>query len=91
MEPTRGLTVHFTDGTKMSYGFPVQGMNNAAKQIILESFMKSPYLLVIADGVLTMFPVANIKAIQLPFDESMGQMSLPPHVIRDATVARGDL
>ena len=32
--------------------------------------MKSPYLLVIADGVLTMFPVANIRA-SLP-SASMG-------------------
>lgn len=91
MEPTRGLTVHFTDGTKMSYGFPVQGMNNAAKQMILESFLKSPYLLVVADGVLTMFPVANIKALQLPFDAGMDDVTLPQHAIRDATVARGDL
>jgi len=91
MEPTRGLTVHFTDGTKMSYGFPVQGMNSAAKQMILESFLKSPYLMVVADGVLTMFPVANIKAVQLPFDETAGKMELPQHVIRDATVTRGDL
>jgi hypothetical protein len=91
MEPTRGLTVHFTDGTKMSYGFPEQGKNAAAKQMILESFMKSPYLLVIADGVLTMLPVANIKALQMPWDESMQGMNLPQHVIRGATVTRGDL
>jgi len=91
METTRGLTVHFTDGTKMSYGFPEQGANNAAKQIILESFMKSPYLMVVADGVLTMFPVANIKAIQIPVDEGMAGIALPQHIIRDATVARGDL
>ena len=91
MEPTRGLTVHFTDGTKMSYGFPQQGANNAAKQMILESFLKSPYLIVIADGVLTMFPVANIKAVQLPVDDGMEGMNLPQHVIRGATVARGDL
>jgi len=91
MEPTRGLTVHFTDGTKMSYGFPEQGANNAAKQMILESFLKSPYLIVIADGVLTMFPVANIKAVQLPVDEGMAGMALPQHVSRGATVARGDL
>jgi hypothetical protein len=91
MDPTRGLTVHFNDGTKMSYGFPEQGANAAAKQMILESFLKSPYLILIADGVLTMFPVANIKAVQLPVDESTAGMTLPQHVIRGATVARGDL
>ena len=91
MEPTRGLTVHFTDGTKMSYGFPEQGANAAAKQMILESFLKSSYLIVIADGVLTILPVANIKAIQLPVDDGAAGMTLPQHVIRGATVARGDL
>ncbi len=91
MEPTRGLTVHFTDGTKMSYGFPEQGANAAAKQMILESFLKSPYLIVVADGVLTMFPVANIKAVQLPVDGDMTGMALPQHAIRGATVSRGDL
>jgi hypothetical protein len=91
MEPTRGLTVHFTDGTKMSYGFPEQGANVAAKQMILDSFLKSPYLLVIADGVLTMLPVANIKAVQFPVDESVAGMTMPQHVIRGATVSRGDL
>jgi len=91
MEPTRGLTVHFTDGTKMSYGFPEQGKNIAAKQIRLEQLMKSPFLMVIADGVLTAFPMVNIKAIQLPWDESLEGMNLPEHVVRGATVARGDL
>jgi hypothetical protein len=92
MEPTRGLTVHFIDGTKMSYGFPEQAANSAAKQIRMEEFLKSPYLMVIADGVLTAFPVANIKAIQMPVDEKMvDEVRMPAHVFRGATVTRGDL
>ena len=92
MEPTKGLTVHFNDGTKMSYGFPEQAANAAAKQIRLEELLKSPYLMVIADGVLTAFPVANIKAIQLPVEEKdANEVRLPAHVIRGATVTRGDL
>jgi hypothetical protein len=59
--------------------------------MILESFMKSPYLMVVADGVLNMFPVANIKAVQLPVDGDIDAMNLPQHVIKGATVARGDL
>jgi hypothetical protein len=92
MEPTRGLTIHFNDGSKMSYGFPEQAANAAARQIRLEEFLKSPYVMVIADGVLTAFPVANIKAIQLPVEEKMvDETRLPAHVIRGATVTRGDL
>ena len=90
MDPTHGLTVHFMDGTKASYTFPDQAPNEAARQLRLEEFLKSPYLLVIADGVFTMLPVANIKAIQRPVSENMKKTSLPKHVIRGATRARGD-
>ena len=91
MEPTRGLTVHFTDGTKMSYGFPQQSPNAAAKQLRLEEFLQSNYLMLISEGVLTMFPVANIKAIQLSVGEGTEEVKLPKHVIRGAVVTRGDL
>jgi hypothetical protein len=91
MDPKHGLTVHFTDGSKVSYGFPQQAANEAARQLRLEEFMKSSYLMVIADDVLTMFPVANIKAIQLPIGEGMKEVPLPKHVIRGATLTRGDL
>ena len=90
MDPTHGLTVHFMDGTKASYAFPDQAPNEAARQLRLEEFLKSPYLMVIADGVFTMLPVANIKAIQMPVSENMKKTALPKHVIRGATLARGD-
>jgi hypothetical protein len=92
MDPTHALTVHFTDGSKVSFGFPNQAANAAARQIRLEEFLKSPYLLVLAEGVLTAFPVANIKAIQLPVDDTMlRDVRLPGHVFRDAVITRGDL
>jgi len=92
MEPTQGLTVHFMDGSKLSFGFPNQAANAAARQIRFEEFLKSNYLLIIADGVLTAFPTANIKAIQLPVDEqAIQEVRLPPHIIRGATLTRGDL
>jgi hypothetical protein len=92
MEPTQGLTVHFMDGSKLSFGFPTQSANSAARQIRLEEFLKSNYLLVIADGILTALPVANIKAIQLPVDEELlKDVRMPAHVFRDATVTRGEL
>jgi len=88
---SRGLTITFMDGTKMSFGFPQQGANSAAKQLKIEEFLKSPYLLVIADGTLTMFPVVNIKSIQMPIGKEEGeQVRLPGHAIRNATLTRGD-
>jgi len=92
MEPTHALTVHFMDGSKVSFGFPNQAANAAARQIRLEEFLKSPYLLVVAEGVLTAIPVANIKAIQIPVNDAiMKDVRLPGHIIHDAVVTRGEL
>lgn len=92
MEPTRALTVHFMDGTKVSFGFPNQAANAADRQLRLEEFFKSPYLLVLAEGVLTAMPVVNIKAVQFPVDDATLQdVRLPGHVIRDAIITRGEL
>ena len=92
MEPTRGLTIQFNDGSKISYGFPEQALNAAARQLRMADFLKSPYLMVIADGVLNAFPVANIKVIQMAVDAKMVEdVKLPPHVFTGATITRGDL
>ena len=91
MEDSRGLTITFMDGSKISFGFPQQGMNAAAKQLKIEEFMKSPFLMVIADGTLMMFPVVNIKSIQMPVSqEEAEQVRLPGHTIRNATLTRGE-
>jgi hypothetical protein len=91
MDDSRGLTITFMDGSKLSFGFPQQGMNAAAKQLKIEEFMKNPFLMVIADGTLMMFPVVNIKSIQMPLGkEDIEQVRLPTHVIRNATLKRGE-
>ena len=90
MDADQGLTIHFMDGTKVSYAFPDQASNEAMRQLRLEEFLKSRYVMVVADGVLTMMPVANIKAIQMPVSEKMKKVTLPKHVIKGATLARGD-
>jgi hypothetical protein len=79
------------DGTKLSFGFPQQGANAAAKQLKIEEFLTNPFLMVIADGALMMFPVVNIKSIQMPLGkDDLEQVRLPKHVIRNATLTRGD-
>lgn len=76
MDTSRSLTLHFMDGTSMSFDFPEQTKNTAAKQLKLESFRDSNHILVEADGSLLMFPLVNIKYLQLttpgalPYDEA---------------------
>ena len=91
MDTNRGLTVIFTDGSKVSYGFPKQEANAAGQQLRLEDFLKSNYLMLVSEGVLTMLPVANIKAIQVAVGEGVEEVKMPKHVIRGATLTRGEL
>lgn len=87
MEKDRGLTVHFMDGTSISFDFPQQARNEVARKLLLEDIVQSPYLMVAADGALLMFPVANIKSIQLTGPTASSELvDLPAHVIRGATV-----
>jgi hypothetical protein len=64
MTRDRMLTLHFTDGTSISFDFPEQTRHAAAKRIMLENFLKSDNVVLEADGSLMVFPVANIKYIQ---------------------------
>lgn len=87
----RGLTITFMDGSKVSYSFPEQGANAAAKQLRIEELLKNPFLIVLGDGMLTMYPVVNIRSIQIPVDaQESEQVRLPAHTIRHARMTRGD-
>ena len=90
-DPKRGLTIHFNDGSKVSYTFTKATDDPAAMKARLAEVLKSPFLMVAGDGVLTTFPIANIKAIQLPINETEEAAGLPGTVIRGATLTRGDL
>jgi hypothetical protein len=90
-DPKRGLTIHFTDGSKVSYTFTKATDDPAAMKARLTEILKGAYLMIAGDGVLTTFPIANIKAIQLPIDENEEAAALPGTVIRGATLTRGDL
>ena len=90
-DPKRGLTIHFIDGSKVSYTFTKATGDPAAMKARLTEILKGAFLMISADGVLTTFPIANIKAIQLPIDENEEAAALPANVIRGATLTRGDL
>ena len=86
MEGGHTLTLHFIDGTRMSFDFPEQSKGVAGKQLRLDSFRDSDHVLIEADGNLLMFPMANIKYLQLsgslPFDEARP----PRDLIQGATI-----
>lgn len=77
------MTIHFNDGSKLTFEFPEQGANAAAKQIKLAEFMTSRHVIVEADGDILIFPIANIKYIALPGAKSGAGRgaALPKHAI----------
>jgi len=65
MPDKRGVTIHFTDGSKISLDFPRQTQNDAAAQLRLDDVLKKRYILCEADGALLMIPFDNVRYIQL--------------------------
>ena len=89
MAKDRMLILHFVDGNKLSFDFPEQTDIAAGKQIKIEDLLKGNHLVVEVEGSLLIFPVHNIKYIQLTlpgkgFDTS--SIRLPPHTIRGAVI-----
>ena len=64
MEEKRGLTIHFTDGTKMVLDFAKQTPNKMAAMLKLNDVLKKRYMLFEAEGTLHMIPFENVKYIQ---------------------------
>ena len=85
MAKLRFLKIEFMDGTSASFSFPLASENKAVKQVKLESFLKDRYLILHGEGKLTIFPVENIKSLQLSSgDDELEGIRLPPHAIVDA-------
>jgi len=85
----RILTLHFIDGTKLSFDFGEQVPNAAARKLKLEDFMASRHLVIEAEGSVMIFPVANIKymALSVPVLNAKGAAaSLPRHAIVGARI-----
>ena len=88
MATDRMLIVHFVDGNKLSFDFPEQTSIAAGKQIKFEDLLKGNHLVVEVEGSLLVFPVHNIKYIQLtlPGKGVDASVRLPPHTIRGAVI-----
>lgn len=80
MSVKRDLVIHFMDGTKVGYDFPKQVEPGASVIARMEKVLGQQYIAIEADGVLQLYPVYNIKSIQLyPVPART-----PDYVIRDA-------
>jgi len=80
----RRLTIHFTDGTNLSFAFPrpQEGPDYSVTQRVQE-LLKDQYLMIEVDGTVMLFPFANIKYIQV----SPAPDPLPANVIKGGTLA----
>jgi hypothetical protein len=65
MPDQRGLTIYFTDGTRMSLDFPQQTANEAAALMKFEDILKNRYMLFEAESTLLLVPFENVKYLQL--------------------------
>lgn len=65
MKDKRGITIHFTDGSKIALDFPRQTPNEAAAGLKLDDVLKKRYMLFEADSTLLMVPFENVKYVQL--------------------------
>jgi hypothetical protein len=83
MSERRGLTIFFTDGTKMQLDYPKQTPNDIATLLKVKEIIASRQLLVECDGVFLLFPFENIKYIEA----HPAPKDLPGYTIRGATVA----
>ena len=82
MAINRGMTIFFTDGNKASFDFPEQADPvNITQQV--EDMLKGQYILIEADGSVLLYPLYNVKSIQL--FPAPGVM--PKNAIKGATLS----
>lgn len=81
MSETRGIKIHFNDGTSLVLSFPVQSDNPYARAILGEDILKHRRLLANVDGALLVIPFENVKY----FAVYPAPQELPAHTIQGAT------
>jgi hypothetical protein len=85
MKRDRAMTIHFMDGTHVSFDFPAQEANAYGSALLIEELLRNPYILVEADGAILIYPVANIKSIQLMNLSGEGGAVAPKGLIKGAS------
>ena len=81
-QDSRGLRIHFADGSTLAFTFPKQKDNEIAAELAREAILKERMIVIEADGAVHYVPFENVKYISLhPVPEKPGK-----HVIRGATL-----
>jgi hypothetical protein len=81
MKEQRGITIHFTDGTKKLLEFPQQlADNDVAAAAKLKEALEARHLLIEAEGALIVIPFENVKYLQV----YPAPKKLPAYAIRGA-------
>jgi len=83
MDKQRGLTIYFTDGSKLKLDFPQQTDSDSAALMKLKEINKDRQLMIEVDGALLLIPFENIKYMQL---YPAAPDRLPPNVVRGASI-----
>lgn len=78
----RRMTIHFIDGTKLPLEFPPQGESAHNLTQRVQELLRDQYMLAEVDGSLMMFPLANIKYVQV----SPAPAVVPANALKGATL-----
>ena len=78
----RRMTIHFIDGTKLPLEFPAQGESAHNLTQRVQELLRDQYMLAEVDGSLMMFPLANIKYVQV----SPAPAVVPANALKGATL-----
>ncbi len=77
MSKKRWLTIHFTDNTEMRFDFLIQDVDPAILGAVVEKVAESNKLILEVEGVMYMFPYANIKYIRVsPCPEKLPETAI---------------
>jgi len=81
-DDSRGLRIHFVDGSTLAVSFPQQRDNEIAAELAREAILKDRMIAIEADGRVHFVPFDNVKYISVyPVPENLGK-----NVIRGATL-----
>ena len=81
-DDSRGLRIHFVDGSTLAVSFPRQKDNEIAAELAREAILKERMIAIEADGCLHYVPFDNVKYVSVyPVPEKPGK-----NVIRGATL-----
>jgi len=58
---TRGLSIHFMDGSRIKVSFPQQTEDAYRRKVGVEEIMKRRTIIVEADGAMHVIPFENVK------------------------------